>query len=214
MHQERPQVALGHIICVTSIRVQATEIEFKQNRSVVWVAVGCGTVEEIAIHMVTLLMPHPTLAHTFQSAYICLHRQFPLLKIWETMGSALGTSGRTPINRHPKAVSWSATSGQNAPRKIHGKDRSRFLGSWRHDSQANHKKSDFRSSLASRKIHPWSSEDQPCVKISSDLWITLLIWSQHQGIVRKSSLYLSSSCNENLMSSCWAHSLLLLSKSL
>lgn len=71
------------------------------------------------------------------------------LKIWSTMGSALGTSGRTPINRH-HAESWSATSGQNAPRKIHGKDRSRFLGPWRHDSQANHKKSDFRASLASK----------------------------------------------------------------
>ena len=41
-----------------------------------------------------------------------------------------------------------------------------------------------------RKIHPWSSEDQPCVKICSDLWITLLIWSQPQGIVRKSSSFI------------------------
>ena len=85
MRQERPQVARGHImyVCVSSIRVQATQVEFKQNRSAVWVAVGCGTVEEIAIHMVTLLMPHPTLARIFQSVYI---GQFPFSKYDQLWG--------------------------------------------------------------------------------------------------------------------------------
>lgn len=149
MRQERPQVALGHImyVCVSSIRVQATQVEFKQNRSVVWVAVGCG-------YCGRNCHSHGYFADA--SSYIgahlsvSLHRQFPLLKIWSTVESALDTSGRTVINRH-HAESWSATSGQNAPRKIHGKDRSRFLGPWRHDSQANHQKSDFRASLASKK---------------------------------------------------------------
>ena len=171
---------------------------------------GYGTVEEIAIYIVTLLMPRPTLAHIFQSVYIVI---FLCLKIWygnygECTRHVQAESHRIRIARH-HAVSWSATSGQNAPRKIHGKDRSRFLGPWRQDSQANHKESGFRASLASkdtnkaRKIHPWSSEDQNGSNMCENI-----LWSLNHS----SDLFATSRRCEKI-SSCWTCSLALLSKS-
>ena len=204
MRQERPQVALGHImyvcVCVSSIRVQATQVEFKQNRWVVWVAVGCG-------YCGRNCHSHGYFADA--SSYIgahlsvSLHRQ-PLLKIWST-----------------HAESWSATSCQNAPRKIHGKDRSRFLGPWRHDSQANHKKSDFRASLASKKQIKQERFTLEAVRINHGWKYALisesLLWFDRNLKALSDHLFIflqTSSCNGNIMSSCWARSLLLLSKSL